>query len=803
MSIRRGAMAVALMAGLLGCGPHPPASEVLRLTDLYRPDTVEGRFTVAATRPRTEWRFDGPAEASSPATRGWQVAGGIGDLAVRDGRLRGRSTTAFPVLHVEGHPAADDREAVHAFEIRARVSAGASLALTSRESERVDLKEVVDPTDIFNWRTTAPLVAGTEMRTYTLRPAFPVSARELRHLFVRPTDAPGATFEIESVRVVFSREHLAGRPSGVSWEGLSEIYRESLVARAPETIRFHVRVPPRPRLDLAVGTPEDGAVTFRVGLAETAGGGGERTLLEKTVTRANRWEDVTVDLADLAERDVSLFLSVRADTPGTIGLWGAPTLRSRAAAATEAGFAPPSAPQGVIVVWADTLRRDHLGIYGYARPTSPVIDRLAREGILFRDCVGHASWTKVATPSMMTSLYPTSHGVRDFGDRLPASATTLAEVYRAGGYATLSFSSIMFTGRFTNLHQGFDVVHEDSSLSDRNSSKTSREYVDRFLAWLQSHPDVPFFAFLHVSDPHDPYRPHPPYDTLWGEPGAFEAHERQHHDVRKFVTDPLMKAFGMPNRAELTQAGLDPDAYAAFDRNWYDGSIREMDTEIGRLVEGLGTLGLRGKVLVAFTGDHGEEFLEHGRMFHGQTVYGEMNNVPLVLWRPGSLPAGRVIDQTVQIVDVMPTLLEVSGLRVPEAAQGTSLLPFWTPKPGVVRAATDERTAISEKAATSDLGAPPPRDTESVAVIGGGWKLIHNIRRPAGAPEFELFDHQHDPLDAHDVAAGHPDIVARLSREEVAWRARALRARLPPDGEAQRGLSPEQMERLRALGYVQ
>src|SRR5204863_139894 len=256
--------------------------------------------------------------------------------------------------------------------------------------------------------------------------------------------------------------------------------------------------------------------------------------------------------------------------PGTIGFWGAPTVRSVAAPPPPSeGKAGPETPQGVILIWADTLRRDHLGIYGYARPTSPVIDRLAREGILFRDCVGHASWTKVATPSLMTSLYPTSHGVRDFGDRLPASATTLAEVYRAGGYA-------------------------------------------------------------------------------------------------------------------------------AFDRNWYDGSIREMDTEIGRLVEGLGTLGLRGKVVVAFTGDHGEEFLEHGRMFHGQTVYGEMNNVPLVLWRPGALPAGRVIDQTVQIVDVMPTLLEMSGLRVPEAAQGTSLVSFWTAKPGVVRAATDARTAISE-----------------------------------------------------------------------------------------------------------
>src|SRR6185436_11630003 len=173
---------------------------------------------------------------------------------------------------------------------------------------------------------------------------------------------------------------------------------------------------------------------------------------------------------------VTLFLA--AGKPGTIGFWGNPTVRNLGGAAAagdrKAAGAPP---QGVILVWADTLRRDHLGAYGYKRPTSPVIDGLAREGVLFRDLVGQASWTKVATPSLMTSLYPSSHGVQDFPDRLPGSAVTLAEVYREAGYATLSFSSILFTGKFTNLHQSFEVVHESGSLPDQRSSKSAREYV--------------------------------------------------------------------------------------------------------------------------------------------------------------------------------------------------------------------------------------------------------------------------------------------------------------------------------------
>ena len=807
MRVRRGRLGLAIMAAFAACRARP-ATSVIRLTDLYRPEIIVGRVPEAPPRPRTEWRFDTPppsaADAATTPTRGWDAPAGVSGLALRDGHLTGRSTTDFPILHVERPSVADDHEPLHEVQVRARVSKGANLAVTWRASEKLDMKDVLERADVFGWRTTTPIVAGSEMRSYTLRSPFPVTSSEIRHLLLRPSDARDATFDVESVRLVFRREHLASVPSGLGWQGLSEVYRESLVARAPEALRLGVRVPPRPRLDLAVGTPEDRPVTFRVALENPAGG--ERTLVERTVTRPHRWEEVTVDLGAEAGKDVTLALSLRSDTPGTIGFWGSPVLRSRDAipAAVVKG-APEPRPQGVVVVWADTLRRDHLGVYGYARPTSPVIDRLAAEGVLFRDCIGHASWTKVATPSLMTSLYPTSHGVRDFSDRLPASATTLAEVYRAAGYATLSFSSILFTGQFSNLHQGFDVVHEDSSLPDRNSSKTSREYVDRLLGW-QSHADVPFFAFLHVSDPHDPYRPHPPYDAMWGDLSKAGEHERQGKDVKKFVADPLLKLFGMPNRAELERAGFDADAYAAFDRDWYDGSIREMDTEIGRLVEGLGNLGLAGKVVVAFTGDHGEEFLEHGRMFHGQTVYGEMNNVPLVLWRPGALPAGRVVDEMVQTVDVMPTLLEMSGLRAPTEAQGTSLAPFWTARgAGAVHAASksEERPAISEKAATTDMGAPPPRDTESVAVLAGEWKLIHNLRRPVGAPEFELFDHRRDPLDAHDVAAEHSDVVARLAREEVAWRARATAARLRPDGDAQRALRPEELERLRALGYVQ
>jgi len=466
------------------------------------------------------------------------------------------------------------------------------------------------------------------------------------------------------------------------------------------------------------------------------------------------------------------------------------------------------------LIWADTLRRDHLDMYGYARETAPILKRLAGEGTLFSDCVSQATWTKVSTPSLFTSLYPTSHTVKQFADRLPSAARTLAEAYREAGYATLSMSSILFTGTFSNMHQGFEELHESTSLPDRESSKTAREYVDRLLPWLEAHRDEPFFVFLHVSDPHDPYAPAPPYDTMWADPARRGEHERQAKEVKKFIKEPLMKNFGMPSRAELVKAGFDADAYVSHDRDWYDGSIRGMDVEIGRLVERLRALGMDGRTLLVFTGDHGEEFLEHGRMFHGQSVYGELTNVPLLMWRPGAVPAGLRVDTTVRTIDIMPTLLEMSGLPVPEGLHGHSLIPLMAPRssPGGLAAADDDdgavatdRPGISEKALTLDDigGSPPPHETESFSIVLDGWKLIQNTHMAPGGSEYELYDARSDPLNLHDVASQHPDIVRRLSQRLTSWRAEAEAARLKSDTDAAGSLSGEELERLRSLGYIQ
>jgi arylsulfatase A-like enzyme len=845
-------------------GAGAPTPQPIRLVDLYAGATVEGT-DIATDRAiaRTEWKFDerrpgpipapgnprtdtaagkpadrggrgdaaprAPANKAAATTLGWQAGPGVADLAVRDGRLAGRTTDDFPLLSVERTSDVDGRDLVHAVEVRLRTSAGANLGVSYVDDDRVDFDKVIDGAKVFPWSTTVPIIAGEELRTYTLTPSRPVTASRIRHLVLRPTDAAGASFEIAWVRVVFRREHLASIPSGIGWHGLSEIYRETLVSRSPETIRLEVALPDRPWLDLGIGTIENSPVTFRV--AVSRGGADETPLLERTVTTANRWEETPIDLSPWAGRTVTLSLSLGAEEGGTLGFWGSPSVR-------DLGAAPPVAarraapPQGVILIWADTLRRDHLDIYGYGRTTAPAVARMAREGALFTDSHVNGTWTKVSTTSLFTSLYPPTHGVREFSDRLPAGATTLAEVYRDAGYATLSLSSIMFTGKFTNLHQGFEQVHESGSVPDELDSKTARAFVDRLLPWLDAHREVPFFVFLHVSDPHDPFLPYAPYDTMWGDPAWKEEHQANQEKARDAIDDPLMKAFGMPNRAELDKAGIDPGTYIGREQAWYDGSIRGMDAEIARLLERLRHLGLAGRTLVVFTADHGEEFLEHGRMFHGQTAYGELANAPLVMWGPGGhVPPGVTVAGTTQAIDIMPTLLELSGLPAPDGVQGRSLVPLLrdaAANGAVARAAAGASLAHAafaagdaagdggasvpafiQKARTSQAAGPPPRDAEMFAVVHDGWKLVQHTHR-AGAPDdaapladdYELFATGTDPLNLKDLAPQHPDIVQRLARLLAGWRADAAAVRLTPDSEAQESLSHDELERLRSLGYI-
>jgi arylsulfatase A-like enzyme len=406
----------------------------------------------------------------------------------------------------------------------------------------------------------------------------------------------------------------------------------------------------------------------------------------------------------------------------------------------------------------------------------------------------------------LTSLYPSTHGIKDTPDRIPASVTTLAETYHQAGYATFATSSVPFTGKLTNLHQGVEVLHESTSVErdDRYRSKTARTFVDRLLSWVEEHRDVPFFSTLHVFDPHSPFEPYRPYDTLWMDDDRAAEHRENMETIKEFIDSDFMKRQSLPDQEEMDASPIDAAAYLQAERDWYDASIRAMDVEIGRLVERLEELGLTDKILIAFISDHGEEFLEHGKHFHGNNTYGEMINVPLMLWGPGTIPAGLVIDETVQSIDLMPTLLQLSRLPAPPEIQGRSLVRLMADGGNASAGGWRARPAFAERhIAPSDTRMErEEEEVESMAMVSEGWKLIRNTERPEGWPEFELYDHRADPLNLEDVAADHPEVVERLAAELATWHEKALAAQVEPDESAE-GLSPEQIERLRSLGYLQ
>jgi arylsulfatase A-like enzyme len=803
---------------LAGCSQDVEGPSTVRLVDLFGREGVElVNSPSVSTSQRTVWRFGEASAAARPAspTLGWASRGDVSGLAVTDGRLAGETTSDFPILHVEWPDGARDPDRLHSIEIQMKASSGANLYALVRGAENPNLDNV----RTVPWNLRTPIIPGDEVQTYRIPIDANIQSTGVRHVLIRPTDVERARFEIQSVRLVFEREHLAETPSGVGWQGLAEIYHESLMAKAPETIRLPLRLPGRPWLDLSIGTIEEGAVTFRVDVQRSADKEPATVVLERTITTPKRWQLVPIELGAFANEEVVLSLALAAGRPGTNGFWGSPVVRNH-------GQAPPggpprgiaAAPQGVILIMADTLRSDHLDAYGYARATAPVVKRLAAEGTLFRDAISQATWTKVAAPSILTSLYPATHMVKDVPHRLSSAAVTLAEVFRDAGYATLSFSSVAFSGRSTNLHQGFDELHENGSRTAENREKSAREYVDRALDWLEAHRDGPFFVFLHIFDPHSPFEPRAPYNTLWADPAKRAAYDESVKKLTPFIVSQTMRPRVMPTAQELDKAGVSPDAIMGYHKDWYDGSIRGMDTEIDRLLERLGELELDDRTLVAFVADHGEEFLEHGRTWHGQSVYGELTNVPLVLWQPGGVPAGAVVAETVRTIDLMPTIIELSGLTVPEGVQGQSLVPLFARSAAAreSRGSGDGGDGNGDDDATGWVARPvvseehdlQPREGdghESYALVLGGWRLIRFVKvkdDAAARPEFELYNHRDDPLCLKNVADQHPDIVDRLAKELERWKQRAEAAKLSPDKELEGTLSADELQRLRSLGYI-
>jgi arylsulfatase A-like enzyme len=773
-----------LLACLVPGGACEPAAreatQPVRLVERFNSESLHGpRAPTAATAP-VEWRF---ADVAS----GWGADLGVRELHSEGARLVGVADSAVPLLLLTRVGDLGPHDRLHAVEVRARVSAGSRIAVrVQAELPSGGLQVLAQERALPFWGYEVPLEPGDRTRTYRI-PAEPqvTTSAQTRHVVLSPTDAQGARFEVESVRLIFRREHLASLASGPGWHGLGDIWRESLLARPGQSFVFEVDLPMRAWLDLGLGSVDAGALTFRVTL--TPSEGEAVTLLQRTLTTPERWEPAGVDLADYAGRRVHLTLSVEGSDPAALGLFGSPAVRSRAP--------PEERAQAVILIVADSLRSDHLDAYGYRRKTAPNLARVAEEGALFADTLAPATWTLPSVPSILTGLHPRSHGVVRLDRKLSPQAQTLPERLREAGYATVAYSSAFFTGRFNNLHQGFEEVHEKGSLpeSEGYPSKTARAYVDRLLEYMDAHAEVPFFAMLHVFDPHQPFEPRPPYASLWADARRKPVQRRDLEQARPWIGDPTRRRRGVPGEADLRAAGVDPRLYIEHELDWYDGSIRGLDAELVRVFEKLESLGLAERSVVVLTSDHGEEFHEHGQMLHGHSLHSELLRVPLVFWAPGRVPPRTRVEPLVQTVDLLPTLLELVGLGTATQVHGRSLVPYLHPRVQKPPA----RAAFAEKPLDPWL---LNGDVASEAVHSSRWKLVRHTRRPDGRPELELYDRVEDPFERRNLANQAPEVAAELLRQLETWSAEAEVLKLPAQNAGPDDLDAEARMRLRAPG---
>jgi len=438
-----------------------------------------------------------------------------------------------------------------------------------------------------------------------------------------------------------------------------------------------------------------------------------------------------------------------------------------AIAAFTVGCGEPPEPRNLLLISLDTLRADHLGCYGYERPTSPFLDRLASQGVLFEQAYATSPWTLPSHASLFTGLYPSQHGAMTEELSLPTDLPTLAEVLRGRDFATAGFVSGIFLGSRYGLGRGFERYVAIPTRAESGGSATTLSATDRVsaggLEWLAAQQGRPFFLFLHYFDIHADYRPEPRFAGLFGKPyhGPADGSARQ---LRAFLRGLI--AFDADDRAHLVDL--------------YDAEIRQLDLGLEELFAKLRERGALDQTVVVVTADHGEEFFDHGGVVHARTQYQEMLRVPMIILGPG-IPRGLRSHQPVSLVDLAPTLLTLLGAEVPPAVSGRDLAPLWEGGGD----GWPERDLFAEANGTRD-GVSPQR-----AVLRGRWKLILH-----GSGERELFDLVEDPHERENRAAAEPERTADLASQLTTTLGTTRKAPvLPP-------LTPTMRYQLEALGYL-
>ena len=394
--------------------------------------------------------------------------------------------------------------------------------------------------------------------------------------------------------------------------------------------------------------------------------------------------------------------------------------------------------RNVVLISIDTCRADHLSCYGCSSQTTPNVDALVRDGVLFKSAFTPMPQTLPAHTSMLTGTYPPIHGARlNEGQLVSDSNVTLAEIMQAAGYQTAAFvGGFPLDSRF-GLNQGFETYDDrfpgTGGFQSENARK-AEEVSCPAMTWLDKHSGKPFFLFLHYFDPHRPYVPPPPFAST-------------------YANDP------------------------------YAGEIAYVDMCIGQVLDKLRALGLYDNTLVIVTGDHGEGLFEHGEEEHGFLIYQSTLHVPLVIRAPRGGVRGAQVNEGVSLVDIVPTVLGLIGLSAPQQVQGVDLRTYLEGTSGPER----QQPIYIESLWPNMFGCNP-----LYGIVDGEWKYILSLKP-------ELYDLSRDSGEKTNLVDLQPKIAERL-RARLKESQKAMDSAANRRGSAI--LDDEAVRRLESLGYV-
>jgi arylsulfatase A-like enzyme len=436
----------------------------------------------------------------------------------------------------------------------------------------------------------------------------------------------------------------------------------------------------------------------------------------------------------------------------------------------EAGtIEAPGRPRLVVLVSLDTVRADHLGTYGYSRPTTPWLDALAEEGGVFEDVTSTSPWTLPAHASLLTGLYPDRHGASSSDRALREHVPTLAKILSSRGIRTMAIVNSVYVARLFDLDRGFEHFRYVPEIESRIGPSTF--VTDLAIEALRDTDDERLFLFVHYYDPHSDYLALPRFHRRFVRPYEGEA-EGTSAQLFLYTLDPdVYEACAAdpegPDCTDRVAMALELEAdrveYDEADRrhliDLYDANLSQTDAEFQRLIEFMRFEGLLDEALVIVTSDHGEEFLEHGGVLHSRTQYQELLHVPLIVRGPG-VPAGARIATPVSLVDVAPTVLAAMGLTVPDLMDGADLSGLWQRAGDGSDTAQTPPEPFAGRALYAGADYDESGDNRLHAVRRGRYKLIYD----ATTDEYALYDLVEDPGERTDASARAPEVAEDLRR---------------------------------------